>query len=1180
VTLSIALSPNPLNVIQGQTGNATLTLSSPAPTGGLTFNTLVDNTTLATVPTTVYVNGGSTSVQVPVTAVSVGDTTLHASAPGVAATATTVSVKPAPAINMGDVTVGKNLQAPLNGTLGSPAPAGNLQITVTSLDPSKFLLATTATASGVPSLTLTVNAGSSAIPALYVQALTDTGTASLQSSAPGYLAHTSTITFQPAGFVLTTASFTTSTFSANTTLTVVAEVLGTGAQQGVRGGFSASVPISSSNTNVGTIVGSLVFGGGDNAETVAFAPVNPGTATITLGTPTGFSTPSSGQQITATVNAAPAITIPDATVGKDLQVLLTGSLAAPAPAGNLQVTITSLDPSKFVLATAPTVPGVASITLTVGAGTSATPGFYVQALADSGTALLQATAPQYATDTSNVIFRPSGFYISSPGNFTTSTFSSPTGISVLAAALNPTTLVPLLSQSLRATLSVDVPIASSSPSVGTIVTNDANHTPIDHVTFVGGDSSKTAAFDPSAGGVATISLTTPTGFSTPSSGEQITATVTAPNINITSVTVGKDLQTTVNITLGAAPPGPVTVTVTSNNGSVATISKSATVDGGTTATFTNVTTTSVGSIVVQGRALGSTTLTVQAPGYNDGTSTVTVNPSGFYIVSPNSFTTTTFSSPTGISVLAAVLNPTTLVPSSNQSLRATLSVDVPIASSSTSVGTIVTNDANHTPIDHVTFVGGDSSKTAAFDPSTSGVATISLTTPTGFSTPSSGEQITATVTAPNINISSVTVGKDLETTVNISLAATPPSPLTLTITSNNGSIATISKSATIDGGTTATFTNVTTTSVGSIVVQGRALGSTTLTVQAPGYNDGTSTVTVNPSGFYIVSPNSFTTTTFSSPTGISILAAVLNPTTLVPSSNQPLRATLSVDVPIASSSPSVGTIVTNDANHTPIDHVTFVGGDSSKTAAFDPSTSGVATISLTTPTGFSTPSSGEQITATVTAPNINISNATVGKDLQTAVNITLGAAPPGPVTVTVTSNNGSIATITTAANRTLEGTTVVTFSNVTTTTVGTIYVQGRALGTTTVTVQASGYLDGSSTVTVNPSGFYLAISSFSTTTTAANSTVTIASAVLNPTTLNVGQQQELRGGLSSVNVPVTSSDPTIGAILGSPAVFSPGVSSINVAFAPTKVGIATISVGTPAGFSTPSNLQAITATVN
>jgi hypothetical protein len=102
------------------------------------------------------------------------------------------------------------------------------------------------------------------------------------------------------------------------------------------------------------------------------------------------------------VTPAPPINVGGATVGQDLQVGLGGSLGAPAPAGNEQVTITSLDPTRVLLSTEATTAGVASLTLEVGAGQTTIPGFYVQALAGSGAVTLQTSAPGYATDTSTI----------------------------------------------------------------------------------------------------------------------------------------------------------------------------------------------------------------------------------------------------------------------------------------------------------------------------------------------------------------------------------------------------------------------------------------------------------------------------------------------------------------------------------------------------------------------------------------------------------------------------------------------------------------------------------------------------------------------------------------------------------------------------------------------------------
>ena len=85
---------------------------------------------------------------------------------------------------------------------------------------------------------------------------------------------------------------------------------------------------------------------------------------------------------------------------------------------------------------------------------------------------------------------------------------------------------------------------------------------------------------------------------------------------------------------------------------------------------------------------------------------------------------------------------------------------------------------------------------------------------------------------------------------------------------------------------------------------------------------------------------------------------------------------------------------------------------------------------------------------------------------------------------------------------------------------------------------------------------------------------------LDPLTLNPTSAQPLRGGHASVSVDVTSSNTTVGTIVGSPVVFSANQSSKTVQFDPLAVGTTTLTVAPPAGFSTPINLQQIIATVN
>ncbi len=115
--------------------------------------------------------------------------------------------------------------------------------------------------------------------------------------------------------------------------------------------------------------------------------------------------------------------------------------------------------------------------------------------------------------------------------------------------------------------------------------------------------------------------------------------------------------------------------------------------------------------------------------------------------------------------------------------------------------------------------------------------------------------------------------------------------------------------------------------VGTVFVQGRGLDDTTLTVQAPGYSNATSAITVQPSGVVLASvqppnqfalsrlfgPCDFTTTTSSGDTVLSVIPAMLDPTFLNFQSEQAVRGGLTVSVPVTSATPAVGTIVGSPA---------------------------------------------------------------------------------------------------------------------------------------------------------------------------------------------------------------------------------------------------------------------------
>ena len=249
------------------------------------------------------------------------------------------------------------------------------------------------------------------------------------------------------------------------------------------------------------------------------------------------------------------------------------------------------------------------------------------------------------------------------------------------------------------------------------------------------------------------------------------------------------------------------------------------------------------------------------------------------------------------------------------------------------------------------------------------MTTLTVGTPAGYSTPAQTQyvQIVATVTAPQISVSSITTGLNLESTISVYLPVSPPGPVDVVVTSNGPAIATISTDGKVVGGTVLTFTGITSAGyLPAIYVQGQKVGSTTITAAAAGYSNGVGTATVYPSGFsFYGGGGDFTTTTTSTPPTITVRTNVLNLGTLtIENYGYQLNPGLgTITVPVTSGTPSVGTIT---------GPVVFNAGDSGAQTTFTPLSTGSTVLTVGTPTnttgtstGFSTPSQYTTINATV-----------------------------------------------------------------------------------------------------------------------------------------------------------------------------------------------------------------------
>lgn len=213
----------------------------------------------------------------------------------------------------------------------------------------------------------------------------------------------------------------------------------------------------------------------------------------------------------------------------------------------------------------------------------------------------------------------------------------------------------------------------------------------------------------------------------------------------------------------------------------------------------------------------------------------------------------------------------------------------------------------------------------------------------------------AQATSMNVNVSAsaapsfgamsnLTIGKYLRVP-GMWVPVYTSSPVTVTVTSSDASKATVSASATVAGTVSATFTSVTTGFM--VYVDGiDSTGSATLTASAAGFTNATSTVTLAPSGFvFCFNPNG-SAFVGQVDTTLQICAASLT-TSLKMWAMQPLQPGAGpVNVTVTSSSPASGTVTSP---------VTFYAGDVAKPSTFHAVAGGTTSVTLSTPSGFSTP---------------------------------------------------------------------------------------------------------------------------------------------------------------------------------------------------------------------------------
>ena len=466
--------------------------------------------------------------------------------------------------------------------------------------------------------------------------------------------------------------------------------------------------------------------------------------------------------LTAVWIATPVVAFSSATlvpanvsVGKNLQRSAVITLSEQAPETGLEITLTSEDPERLLLSATPETAGSASLRLSVKPHFRASPEFWVQGLADSGSVQYTVSAPGLSGGKGTVALSPSSILIMGPfrgPSFPTTVRAQPSRIALFPVRLDSSSRKYVEQQMIAGGKSFQVNVTSSKTEVGEV-------TPAS-VTLAGADPNAALEFRPKALGETRLALVLPAGFTTPAEHAAVTAVVRAPGIALSGdVTIGQNLQLGAVVGLGEVPPDETEVTITSDDPKRLLVAAQAQ-DTGSEFIKVRIPPGQVtGSFILQALGnSGSVTYRASATGYTTRISTIGLSPSGV-VVTPSPygppdeaelFRKESTETPRGfvaslskpekmpLLVWTVQLDPATLRSAdvTVQPLRAGMTLEVAVSSSNPSVGAVTSP---------VRITSGSDHATTHFTPLGIGSTDISIVTPVGFTKSDNSTSVKAIV---------------------------------------------------------------------------------------------------------------------------------------------------------------------------------------------------------------------------------------------------------------------------------------------------------------------------------------------------------------------------------------------------------------------------------------------------
>ncbi len=788
---------------------------------------------------------------------------------------------------------------PFNVALATGAPAGGVFVMLSSSDISVLTIAPASIYIGQGSLvpnrapTVTgVNSGSATITASAYGLPSATQAVQVTSNA--------TMSFSPA----------TVTINGLTSQTLTLTLSGATLSGGV-------VSLTSSNPGVATVPASIAYPANTGSVSVAVTGVAAGSATITASTP-NFASASAG----VTVSLAPAgIVMPsNVSVAPGETVTFPVTMGSAAGSGGVFITLASSDTSKLIIAPA---------TIFIAQGSTAPSRAPTVTGVSGGSATITATAFGL-TSASELVQVSSGSTITlSPPSLTISGLATQ-NLSVILSSPAP---------SAGLTLS----LSSSNPGVATVPAS---------VSIGAFGSGATIPVTSVSAGSATITVTG-LNYSAASAGVTVSSVVTQGIVLPANLTLAAGQTSSIPVTLASpAPSGGLYITLSSSDGSVATIAPS-------TILIPQGATVASRAVTLTGVNLGSALISASAYGFPTTSQMVQVSSGG---VAGMSFSPTTVSiTGTATQTLSLVLS--SPAPSSGMSVNLT--------SSSPGVASVPAT---------VSFGPNATLASVPVTGVTPGSATISASAPNfGNATSSIMVLSPAAITMPAS--STVMVGQSMTLPVTLPSVA-PAGGVNVALACSDKSKATVTASVFVPGGSTAPTTTA--------MINGLAAGTVNISAVASGYSASSALIQVL---------SSTAGTSFMVPSTVTVSAGSTQNLTLNLSGPAPAGLTAS----LSTTNASVASVPQT---------VTFGTGSTAAIVTVTGVATGSVTISANV-SGFGNASASVTVSAAQLPAIVVPATITVGPGQSAALPVALTtAAPPQGVYISLASTDPSKATVT------------------------------------------------------------------------------------------------------------------------------------------------------------------------